>query len=65
MYILLPEPSSGSRVQIYFLLLRWLPETADMDVHATERPEIVTKLSHKLNENESRPWNLSVLRSPV
>lgn len=55
MYILLPEPSSGSRVQIYFLLLRWLPETADMDVHATERPEIVTKLSHKLNENESRP----------
>lgn len=45
--------------------LRWLSETADMDVHATERSEDVTKLSHKLNENERRPWNLSVLRSPV
>lgn len=35
--------------------LRWLSETADVDVHAAERSEVVTKLSHKLNENESRP----------
>lgn len=35
--------------------LDWLSETADMDVHATERSEVVAKLSHKLKKKERRP----------
>lgn len=42
-------------------------ETADMDVHVTERWEVRTQMSHKheIFEQESRPSNSSVLCSAV
>lgn len=43
------------RREVHARGLRWLSETADMDVHATERSEDVTKLSHKLNEKRGGP----------